>query len=140
MSRRKSVATHLENGTYKPGRHGPLPGEVAPLPAVAPAKPKSLDAEAAKVWAELVKLVGDRLRPEDGPQIEQCAFWLSTWRKIVAELADALAGTISYSRLVSAASVASKNFDRIGKKFGLSPLDRDSLNLPPTDPKGGTTW
>ena len=140
MSRRTTVAAKITNGTYRPGTHGPRPGEAPTIPAASPKKPSSLDASAAKVWAELVALIGERLRPEDGPQLEQCAFWLSTWRSIVADLAEATAGTITFARLVSAAATASKNFDRIARKFGLTPLDRDSLNLPPTDPYGGTRW
>lgn len=139
MSRKKSVRKHLEDGTYRADRHGAAPGEVPPVFPIAPKKP-ALSTESEAVWAELLAMVGNRVRPEDGPQLEQAAVWLAKWRLIVREMDTATPGTIDFSRLVSAASLASKSFDRIARKFGLTPLDRDSLNLPATDPLGATTW
>lgn len=136
MSRKKPVAQHVADGTYRPSVHGPKPEELPTVPAARPSEPK-LDAAARTAWNELVGLVEGRLRPEDGPQLEQCAVWLAKWRLIVASLDKAKPGTLPFTRLVSAASTASKNFDRIAKKFGLAPLDREALNLPAGDTNGG---
>lgn len=45
---RKSVATHLVQGTYKPTRHGPLPAAVHPFPSAATPDwhPKASDVKA----------------------------------------------------------------------------------------------
>jgi hypothetical protein len=99
MSRKKSVAAHVRAGTYRADRHGPKPGEAPTIPAVRPKKPK-LAKDAAEAWRELAELLADRLRPEDGPQLEQAAFWLATWRGIVAQIGEAEAGTVAFSRLV----------------------------------------
>jgi hypothetical protein len=139
MSRKKSVEQHIADGTYRPSVHGPRPEEVRTAGTGKPKKPKaSKEAEAA--WAELAKLVGARLQAEDGPQLEQAAVWLAKWRLIVAKLDQADPGTLAFARLVSAASTASKNFDRIARKFGLTPLDRESLSVDTVASHGVRKW
>lgn len=138
MSRKKTIAAHQENGTYRPSVHGLPPAFASSGPSSAPSKPK-LGRAASRCWDELVGLLRDRLKPEDAPQLEQLAVWLCQWRQIVARLDTAEPGTLAYTRLVSALSTASKSFDRIGARYGLTPLDRESLNLPAPN-NGVRTW
>lgn len=57
---RKPLAAHLATKTYRPDRHGPLPGNVVPMPATAPEwQPMPADVEAlgarARVWLAAVR-------------------------------------------------------------------------------------
>jgi hypothetical protein len=92
--------------------------------------PPGMSKESRAAWAELLKAVGNRAKPEDASQLEQLAVWLAKWRLVIVSLDAAVPGTTEFSRLVSAASTSSQNFDRIAKKFGLAPLDRAALNIP----------
>jgi hypothetical protein len=140
MSRKKSLAEHVRDGTYRPSVHGPRPEDVPTRPSVMPTKPKSLKGDAGRAWNELAGLLADRLRPEDGPQLEQLAVWLAKWRQTVAALDAFEPGGLAFTRLIAALSTASKSFDRIGKKFGMAPLDRDALKMPAAPNNGARRW
>lgn len=150
MSRKKSVQEHVLNGTFRPSVHGPRPDARRAVPKVAVAgvsvglsgrpRPPKLDPISLATWDELVGLLDSRVQPEDGPQLEQAACWLAKWRLIIVALDAAQPGTLAFTRLVSAASTASKSFDRIARKFGLSPLDRDALSLSAGAAGGPKRW
>lgn len=140
MSRKKSVEAHIENGTYRPSVHGPRPTAGVPLGGTAPKKPRGLSREASRTWDELMTALGKRASGEDAAQLEQAAIWLAKFRLIVAKLDTTEPGTVNFSRLISAASVASKNFDRVARKFGLTPLDRGALSVPAGGGNGAKVW
>jgi hypothetical protein len=139
MSRKKSIAAHVANSTFRPSVHGPRPGTVLAQPAVKPRKPK-LKRDAGRAWDELAALLSDRLRPEDSPQLEQASVWLAKWRSVAVALDRVEPGSLQFARLVSALSTTSKSFDRIARKFGMSCLDRDALNMPAAADDGIKRW
>jgi len=133
---RKPVADHLRDGTYRPGRHGPVPD---PEPAAdPPAKPEDLGGEAGAFWDRVVGLLGPVLRPADAPQLVQMAKWWARWAEVEVALAGggeippSVPGTIQHTRLINAASTCSANFDRVASRFGLTPADRARLRAEAT--------
>ena len=121
--RRKTLAEHKKNGTYRADRHGnrlTMPG--GDLPAM----PSKLSAPSRRLW----KLVVSKLPPEalsslDAPALESMCRWFGQWQRAM-ERAETDNGEKCYSLLV-AASMAHKQFVTLAAKFGLTPADRGKL-------------
>lgn len=71
---RLPISAHLENGTYRPGKHGPIPdaatGEAQ--------RPRGLTGEARKHWDRIVPDLVSRglAKAIDAPALEQlCELW-----------------------------------------------------------------
>jgi phage terminase small subunit len=123
---RKPTEQHVLAGTYRRDRHGPLEdaadGSFAP-----PEKPAGLGSKASDFWDVVVKLLEGVVRERDGPQLHQLCFWWAKWEDAEIAIQDFEIGTMDYTRALNVASVASQNFDRIAKRFGLTPADRAAL-------------
>jgi phage terminase small subunit len=136
---RKPIERHLLDGTYRADRHGPLsdePEEFAP-----PTKPAEMTPAAGEFWDKVVAMLAGVVRDRDGPQLAQLCSWWALWQEAEAKLMAGSPGTIEYARTLNAVSVASQNFDRIAKRFGLTPADRAVLKVEhagPPKPKVAT--
>lgn len=123
----KSVAKHIENGTYRPSVHGP---KVRALLAAQPVtKPRGLKPNVSRVWDEFAQLLADRLRPEDVPILTLAATWYATWQTSAKTLAKKECGTLPYTRTLTTLSVASQRFEACVKRLGMSPADRELMTL-----------
>jgi hypothetical protein len=138
VSRKKSAQVHAAEGTFRATRHGKRPVAGPVKLGGKPAKPK-LNRDASRAWDELFAMVGPRVVSEDAPQLEQLATFLARWRGLNVALDREDPGTTRYSRLLTACSIASRDFDRIAKRFGLTPADRESMSLPVAD-DGVVRW
>lgn len=125
---RKPVEEHVKNGTYKPGRHGPLPA--APDdPTGPPAKPADLSGDAAGFWDRVVPLIATIARDRDAPMLaEMCFFW-GQMQRLKAEVEAASPLDTTYNRLLVGLGICTDKFDRIAAKFGLTPQDRAKLKV-----------
>lgn len=122
---RKPVELRLLDGSYSRTRHGPLPEpEETSGPLV---KPADLKGPAAKFWTVVAELLAGVVRDRDAPMLaELCRWWARA--QIAGRKLDTMSpGTVEYGRLMRQAAEASGAFDRIAKRFGLTPSDRAQL-------------
>lgn len=134
MSRpRKPTEKHILDGTFRKDRHGPpadvLGDDVAAKP---PERPAGLAPTAAVFWDRIIGLLEGVVRERDGPQLHQLCFWWSQWETAELSLQDYEIGTIAHTRIFNAASTASQNFDRIARRFGMTPVDRAAMRAEAT--------
>lgn len=86
----------------------------------APKRPRGMQGEARRMWDAIVAALPDRaFSPVDTFALEAACTW---WAKFVQEMA---AGH------TNAADKASKRFEAFCARFGLSPVDRARLAIPP---------
>lgn len=127
---RKTVAELKQSGNYRPSRHkervaeerppaGMKPENVAP-----PVKPKSLKLDASALWDELIALLGGAATERDGPLLRMACEWWAELRLVRAQMRAAQVGDKVYMQALRAASICSKELDRILSRFPLTPKDR----------------
>ena len=129
---RKPIEKHLLDGTFRSDRHGLPPDDndaVAP-----PTKPTDLDGDAGKFWDRVVALLAGIVRDRDAPQLVELCQWWATTQKVRKSLDKSQPGSLRYGRLMNQASTAAATFDRIAKRFGLTPADRATLHVEQTGP------
>lgn len=129
---RKPIEKHLLDGTFRADRHGAPPddsGTVRP-----PVKPADLGDAAGAFWDRVVVLLEGVVRDRDGEQLAELCRWWATLQKVRAALDKAQPGSLRYGRLMNQASTAAATFDRIAKRFGLTPADRAALHVEQTGP------
>jgi hypothetical protein len=128
----KSIEEHKANGTYRPSRHGVLAGfvELEPEPAEALARPEKLDGEAAKVWDELVELLGDSVRKVDTPVLVELSRWIARSDKIAAQLDPLDAADKQFKSLLIAAGIATDKVSTLTKLLA----DRKKLKTESAQP------
>lgn len=124
---RKSVAEHLANGTYKPGRHGPLPGEPEEPALESIECPRELDDESRRVWGDLADLLAGVIRRRDIPALKELCRWITRADRIAKELDVLAPSDKSFKGLLVAAAIATDKVSDLTKRFGISPADRQRL-------------
>lgn len=103
------------------GRNKTTPADLATPGGDRPTRPDWLDGEASWFWEEiaeeLIRLgVAKRL---DGPALVMAAFWFQRWSALAR---DPKSSTAELQK-------ATKEFDGIARRFGLTPLDRKTAGL-----------
>ncbi len=129
---RKPVVKHVLDGTYRADRHGPLPVDPDAVPA--PVKPADLTGAAGDLWDRIVRLLPGVVRDRDAEQLAEMCRWWARAQRVGAALDKAQPGSLRFGRLTSQAATATGTFDRIAKRFGLTPADRAALTVEPTGP------
>lgn len=129
---RKPTEQHRLDGTYRADRHGPIADEAEGL--APPEKPDGMNTIAGEFWDEIVRLKAGVVRAADGPQLAQLCSWWALWQLAELALVDYEIGSLPYNRTLAAVSTASQNFDRIAKRFGLTPADRAGLQAEQAGP------
>jgi phage terminase small subunit len=124
---RRPVEDRLLDGTYKPSRHGPIPepedlGSIRP-----PVKPTDLTGPAAKIWEQLLSLLGGVARDRDGPLLADLCRWWAELKRVQKVLKTTEPGEKGYNQLLIAAGICSDKLDKIAARFGLTPADRAKL-------------
>lgn len=134
---RKPVTDHLVNGTYRPSRHGPVgdpvrnePGQVCEKP---PAKPRSLTGPAGDVWDDLIAILGGIVRKRDVPALADLCRWVARMQRIAGTVDEMDPTDPAFVKTLTAAGIATTNFERYCSKFGLTPRDRVRLGVPDSD-------
>jgi phage terminase small subunit len=125
---RKPAEEHYANGTYKPGRHGPLPTVPDPVEAP-PEKPADLLDDVSAKWDAVVPPLAHLLRPAHGGLLLELCRWLVRADELDEALAARKPGTKGYSTLLTAASTATTNLLALSQRFGLSPADRAKMKV-----------
>ena len=129
---RKPVEKHVLDGTYRPDRHGVKPddsGSVAP-----PIKPGDLKGPAGECWDRVVSVLAGVVRDRDAEQLAELCRWWARVQRVGAALDKEKPGSLEYGRLMTQASSAAATFDRVAKRFGLTPADRAQLHVEATGP------
>lgn len=129
---RKPVEQRILEGSYKPSRHGPVPADFGI--ARPPDKPADLTEAAGEFWDRVVNLLAGVVRDRDGEQLAELCRWWARIQKLGAALDKARPGSLNCGRLMNQASTASATFDRIAKRFGLTPADRAAIAAAPAGP------
>jgi phage terminase small subunit len=93
-----------------------------------PAKPADLTGEAGAFWDRIVGVLAGVVRERDGEQLAELCRWWARIQRTGAALDKAQPGSLRYGRLMNQASTAAATFDRIAKRFGLTPADRAALH------------
>ena len=123
--KRRPVESRLLDGTYEPGRHGPLPD--ADEPTDPPIRPADLTGNARKFWDELVRLLANVARERDGPLLADLCRWRAELARVRVELKRTRPGAKGYNQLLIGAGICSDKMDKIASRFGLTPSDRARL-------------
>ena len=116
----KTVDEHLENGTFRPDRHGDAN-------AIVPGRPTptmKLGQHGRRVWAEVLEQLPEKsLAKVDSTKLtllctltDRLHQWLERW----AQNPDDANARIAVSQLT-------QHVDKLGGQFGLSPKDRTRL-------------
>lgn len=129
---RKPIELHVAEGTFRADRHGIKPDESEE--SKPPVKPADLDGDAAEFWDRIVGVLVGIVRDRDGEQLAELCRWWSRIQRVGVQLDKAQPGSLRYGRLMNQASTAAATFDRIAKRFGLTPADRASLHVEQTGP------
>jgi phage terminase small subunit len=129
---RKPLAAHLLDGTYRADRHGaatadPFDGE--------PKRPRNLTGDARKFWDSTIADLAERgiVKAVDAPACELLA---DLWAKYKAasRLLDA-SPTDKETRQAVVGFAA--EFGKLAARFGLTPSDRQRLDLQQQTPSAG---
>ena len=130
---RRSVESRLLDGTYEPGRHGPLPDPDEPT--TAPERPGDLVGDARKFWDELIGLVGKFSRGTDAMMLGDLCRWRAELKRVRSHLKRTRPGAKGYNQLLVAAGICSDKVDKIASRFGLTPSDRAKLRAETVGPQ-----
>ena len=122
---RKPTEKHLLDGTFRKDRHGPVPADLGTAPP--PVKPADLTGPAGEFWNRVTVLLAGVVRDRDGEQLAELCRWWARVQKVGAALDKSAPGSLVYGRLMNQASTASATFDRIAKRFGMTPADRAAV-------------
>jgi len=123
----KLALKHKLDGTYREDRHGNRLESIAfnssPLQLEPPA---SLREDGKAQWQQVMDTLPDTvLKNCDEGKLYQLAFI----RQQLNDVQIAIESSPLDDKLVKLYLDLSKNYDRIGKQFGLSPIDRASLKV-----------
>lgn len=124
-SNRKTAAALKLHGNYREDRHGSRTNP--PKPSGELVKPTDLDDVASKAWDRIVEAfaASEMLSSVDGEILTQAVESYARW-KAVNELAKE---DPTSSAIRSAFEVYAKQFRAASALIGLSPVDRERLNL-----------
>lgn len=130
---RKSLADHLRDGTYRPDRHGPRPGETAnvqvPVSSCPPDKPHKLTPAQSAIWDQLTELLAGVVTDRDADSLKMICIWLSEFQRVQMILQTMTPGQKGYKDTLVSAGICSANYDKLASKFGLTPADRSKLKV-----------
>ncbi len=133
--RRIPITEHIENGTYRPSRHGPIPDAAEGEPV----KPRSLTGAALAHWKRVVPDLVARgmAKAIDAPALEQlCELWALSVAvlKKLRKCPEDKDASLVYRGYV-------RDYNAIGKRFGLAYGDRKRLQVvaAPDRPSGVAT-
>ncbi len=129
---RKPIEKHVLDGTYRADRHGVKPDDSASVQS--PVKPADLNGPAGQCWDRVVAVLAGIVRDRDAEQLAELCRWWARIQRVGEVLDKAKPGTLEYGRLMNAASTAAATFDRLAKRFGLTPADRAQLHVEATGP------
>ncbi len=129
----KPVELHILEGTYRKYRHAGTP-----LADGVPEMPKSFNDRS--VFAREAKAFWERTVPRlmekgivgflDTTYLTVLCEWWARYRKFSAALDRVGATNKKAAKLILLADLACREVDRIGARFGLTPVDRARLRLP----------
>ena len=133
---RKCIEQHLKDGTYRPGRHGPIPEHLKSgyKPAPRPAAPKKAEPGEAAIkigassqdfWDFMMRTRGDTIRDSDAATLAlMCEYWVQ-----ISHCLKDLSKSDSTTRRhhLSALKTATDAFDKLASRFGLTPADRGKV-------------
>lgn len=117
-------------GGFRSARHAGRVDEL--IGGTEPVKPE-LDDVASSVWDLVVTcLPADAKSSMDSPALAGMCQWYSRYVSLMQRLQDA-AGEKDEYRLIVMCSQAWKQFEGAAGRFGLTPVDRAKLKVPPKD-------
>jgi phage terminase small subunit len=124
---RKPKEAHVLNGTFRPDRHGDNP----PARGV-PVMPADLPAEAKTWWQtyvpDLVELgVAGSI---DAPALQMLARWWAEYCEAIEQVGKTKDPELK-RRWLAVAGDACKWVEKLGGKFGLTPVDRVRIKIEP---------
>lgn len=121
---RKPTSLHLAEGTYRPDEHAERLKE--PKPIGVPDKPEWLSQVASDHWDAVVPgLIETRVATSaDSASLAMMCHWWSEWHLLATARAEALATGKNPSYLINTLAVASKQWNNLACRFGLTPVDR----------------
>ena len=129
---RKSVEAKVLAGTYRKDRDGPLGAGDAPEPP--PAPPAGLTVEQSAAWGELIPTLAGRVKRSDVLTLVDLCRWVVRMKRIDERLAKMAVEDKGDVQTLTAAGIATTNFDRLASKFGMSPSDRAKLRVADAGP------
>ncbi len=126
QGQRKPTELHVLEGTYRKDHHGdphsvPASGEPEP--------PTTLSAEERAYWDHIVPILlgmGVAKKADTDEIVKMCRWWVE-WNKAMDHLSNMRASRKGYGTAVRTAAVASDAYDRVAKRFGLTPCDRAKI-------------
>lgn len=125
---KKSIEQHLKDGTYRPDRHGPIPGAGGGSGVVAPPKkPADLNSDAAAIWSKLLPLLANTVRDRDAPLLAELCLWWAELERVTTVRDAMVPGEKGYKDILIASGICADKVTKLGEKFGLSPRDRAKL-------------
>lgn len=137
---RKSAQEHLDAGTYRADRHGPLPASASP--ADPPRKPPGLAPTVAAKWDWVTSALAHMLRPHHGPLLVELCWWLAEADRLRAAVGAKKPGQKGYCMLLKAVATVTQSLLAFSQRLGLTPGDQAKLKVAvvaptATKPKAG---
>lgn len=123
---RKSAQEHLENGTYRADRHGPLS---APTSADPPRRPDGLSPAVAAKWDWVVSALATILRPHHGPLLVELCWWMAEADRLREAVEKKKPGAKGYCLLLKAMATATQSLLAFSQRLGLTPGDQAKLKV-----------
>ncbi len=129
---RKSAQEHLDAGTYRADRHGPLPS-----PAAAgdpPKKPPGLSSAVEAKWEWVTSALASILRPHHGPLLVELCWWMAEADRLRTAVEAKKPGAKGYCLLLKAMATATGSLLAFSQRLGLTPGDQAKLKVAVTAP------
>jgi P27 family predicted phage terminase small subunit len=131
---RKPTALKVLEGSHRPDRDGPPESQVKA--SGTPQEPPTLTGEALELWRRLVPRLAEMgvAAAVDAALLEMMCWW---WGRYVAasKAAESLDPADGKAlQVLGVASMASKQFNAVACRFGLTPADRARLRVEPASP------
>lgn len=131
----KSLRQHKHDRTYRPDRHA-LRVEDDAYEGDIPDPPDDLSQDELAVWSLVVETSPEgMLRRIDESKLIGCCQWYGEYCKVMRALRPMEATDTEYYRLIQMAAISWKHFAASSSQFGMSPLDRNRLKMPPAEKK-----
>jgi phage terminase small subunit len=123
----KPIEAKVLDGTYRPGRDGPL--AAADLPGPPPEKPANLSVAAGEWWDRIVVLMAGIVKPTDIPLLTDVCRWLARMDAL-ADLIDSTDPTDpGYHKALIGAAICTDKLSTLSTRFGMTPADRARLRV-----------
>ena len=134
---RKPSALKILEGTHRKDRDGAADAE--PQPTGVPQKPSGLKEHASKLWDDLIpQLTALGVATSvDGPALGEMCQWFDRYIRWGEALDKMGIRAKTHYRLTVQVSMASKRFQSIASRFGLTPADRTKIMVRETPGDSG---